>query len=111
MTLTILEQLTIMRPDKYLFAVFAAALFCACAALPARKTPPPTAPAKKEAAVILSPEDANKVESLYYKAVGSYSNNDMGAALNYLDEISAIYPAYPPAAELRKKIRSVSGSR
>ena len=102
--------MTVMRLSKYLFPFFAAAFFCACV-LPARKIPPPAAPAKKEAAVKLSPEDAKEAESLYYKAVGAYSNNDMGAALKYLNEISAIYPSYPPAAELRKKIRSVSGSR
>lgn len=51
------------------------------------------------------------MESLYYKAVGSYSGNDMPAALKYLDELSAIHPAYLPAAELREKIRSVSGAR
>lgn len=106
-----------MRPDKHKFAVLAATLFCACA-LPARKAPPPAAPAKKEAAaklspaaVKLSPEDTRKVESLYYKAVGAYSNNDIGATLKYLDEISAIHPSYTPAAELREKVKSVSGSK
>ena len=107
---------TIMRLDKYLFPVFAATLLWACA-LPVRKIPPPEAPVKKaalaikEAAVSLSPEDAQKVDSLYYKAVGAYSNNDMGAALIYLNEIFAIQPSYPQAVELREKIKSVSGSK
>lgn len=35
----------------------------------------------------------------------------MAAALKYLDQISAIAPAYPPAAELREKIRRVSGGQ
>jgi len=69
------------------------------------------APAKKGTPVKLSPEETKKVESLYYKAVGAYSNNDMAAALKSLDEIYSIYPDYPPAAELREKIRKVSGSR
>jgi len=105
----------LLRLSKYLFAVFAAALFCACAHT-ARKPAPPGAPVKKEAAVKkeavvkLSPEDAKVVESLYYKAVGAYSNNDMDAALGYINEISTLYPSYPPAAELRGKIKSVSGA-
>lgn len=99
-----------MRPEKYLFTVLIAFLFCACA-LPFRKTSPPAPPAKKEAAVGLSPEDANKVESLYYKAVGAYSGNDLDAALKYLGEILAIHPSYQPAVELSEKIRSVSGAR
>ena len=107
-----------MRPDKYLFLILAATVFCSCA-LPVRKAPPPAEPVKKEAkekeekeaVVRLSPEDTNKVEGLYYKAVGAYSNNDMGAALNYLNEISTISPSYQPAAELREKIQSVSRHR
>jgi hypothetical protein len=105
-----------MRNNKYLFTFFAAALFCACAG-PVRKATAPAAPAapvkqaKKETAAPLSPEDAQKVDGLYYRAVGAYSNNDMGAALKYLDEISVISPAYPPGAELRGKIRSVSGGK
>ncbi len=104
-----------LRLNKALFAVFSAALFCACAHA-ARKTPPPAAPVEKEAAVKkeaaakLSPEDAKAVESLYYKAVGAYSNNDMDAALGYINEISTLYPSYPPAVELRGKIKSVSGA-
>ncbi|HCC46583.1 MAG TPA: hypothetical protein DEQ38_00450 [Elusimicrobia bacterium] len=93
----------------YLSAVLAALLLSACtlpvrkpAALPSRTSP-------EEAAPKLSEEDSNKVQSLYYKAVGAYSNNDMGAALEYLKEISALSPYYPPAAELREKIRRVSG--
>jgi len=99
-----------MQLNKYLSAVFAAALFCACA-LPVRKIPPSAAPAKTETVVKLSLEDAKKVESLYYTAVGAYSNNDMGAALRYLNDISAIHPSYLPAVELREKIRSISVSR
>lgn len=101
--------------NKYLFTVFAAFLFCACA-LPSRKKPPPAAPVKKEAVVKneaeikLSPEDTQKVEILYYKAVGAYSSNDMGAALKYLNEISTVCPSYQPAAELRGKMKSVAGS-
>ena len=104
----------LVRLNKYLFAALAAALFCACAHT-AKKTRPPEAPVKKEtavkkeAAVKLSPEAAKEVESLYYKAVGAYSNNDMDAALGYINEISTLYPSYPPAAELRGKIKSVSG--
>ncbi len=101
----------IMRPDKYIFCVLAAATLCACLP-PVRKAAAPAAPVRKEAsAVKLSPEDENKVEGLYYKAVGAYSNNDMSAALRFLDEISVISPSYPPAAELRGKIKSVAGSR
>ncbi|HAH30689.1 MAG TPA: hypothetical protein DCL44_00055 [Elusimicrobia bacterium] len=59
----------------------------------------------------LSPEDVKNVDILYYKAVGAYSNNDMDAALKYLIDLSTIHPSYTPAAELREKIRSVSGSR
>ena len=105
----------LIRLNRYLFAVFAAALFCACAHT-ARKLAPPEAQSKKgtavkkEAAVKLSPEDVKIVESLYYKAVGAYSNNDMDAALGYINEISTLYPSYPPAAELREKIKSVSGA-
>ncbi|MBU2573059.1 MAG: hypothetical protein KKH28_03160 [Elusimicrobia bacterium] len=99
-----------MRPNKYLFTVIAAFLFCACAQ-PARKSPPPAPAVIKAAAPSISQEDVNKVESLYYKAVGSYSGNDMGAALKFLDEISAIHPSYQPAAALRKKIKSAAGSR
>lgn len=98
-----------MRPYKYLLPVSLAVLFCACA-LPARKSaPPPAAPVKREAAVKLSPEDAKKVESLYYKAVGAYSNNDMDGALKYLKDISSIHPSYSPAGELREKIKRASG--
>ncbi|MEI7481694.1 MAG: hypothetical protein WCK75_05010 [Elusimicrobiota bacterium] len=68
-------------------------------------------PSTKETPVNLSPSDTKKVESLYYKAVGAYSNNDMAAALESLNELSSIYPSYQPAAELRDKIRSVSGSK
>jgi len=104
--------MTVMRPAKYLFAVLSAAFFCSCA-LTARRNAPAlparAAPAKKEAAVKLSPEDEKKVETLYYRAVGAYSNNDMGAARKYLDGIAELNPSYPPAAELRAKILKVSG--
>jgi len=108
-----------MLSKKYLFPVFAAAFFCACA-MPARKGHPPAAaaspaapsgqpaPARKETTVNLSPGDEKKVQMLYYTAVGAYSNNDMDAALKYLNELSAIQSSYPPAEELREKIRSVS---
>ena len=102
--------------NKYLLAVLAAVFFCGCAQ-PSRRKPPAAPPAqkneaiKKEAEVKLSPEDTQKVEGLYYKAVGAYSGNDMDAALKYLNEISTLYPSYPPAAELRGKIKSVPGNR
>ena len=86
-------------------------LLCACSAT-APKAAGPSAPpyaVKTSTAPALSSEDTKKVESLYYRAVGAYSNNDMAATLKYLDEISTLYPAYPPAAELRGKIKSVSG--
>lgn len=89
-----------------MLAPAAAAILCACAA-PAKKAVPPP-PSKKEAAPKVSPEDAKKVERLYYKAVGAYSDNDMPAALVILDEISSIEPAYRPAAELREKIKRTS---
>ena len=76
-----------------------------------RKAAAPAVQAKKAAVVKLSPEEEQKVESLYYKAVGAYSNNDTGAALNYLNEISTMSTSYPPAAELREKIKRVSGAR
>jgi len=100
---------------KYLLAILAAALSCACAHAD-RKAPPQAAQVKteisvkKEAPVKLSPEDAKEVESLYYRAVGAYSNNDMDAALSYINEISTLHPSYPPAAELRGKIKSVAGA-
>lgn len=105
-----------MPANKYLFPVLAFVFFCACAT-PSRKGPPVAAaaaapsaqpvPVRKETAVNLSPEDEKKVQRLYYTAVGAYSNNDMDAALKYLNELSAVNPSYPPAAELREKIRSV----
>ncbi|OGR77109.1 MAG: hypothetical protein A2X32_07460 [Elusimicrobia bacterium GWC2_64_44] len=53
----------------------------------------------------LSPEQAKLVEQLYYKAVGAYSRNDLGAASAHLKEILAINPAHKPALELRETIR------
>ena len=82
-------------PFVFLFA-------CAAACLPPAKAPPP---ARKEAAVRLTPEQAKKVEQLYYKAVGAYSRNDMAAADAHLKEILAINPAHKPSLELREKIR------
>jgi len=58
----------------------------------------------------ISAADTQKVEGLYYKAVGAYSNNEMGTALAYIDEIAAIHPSYRLAAELRGKIVIVSGT-
>ena len=78
-------------------------LFCAAACLPPAKAPP--TPAKKETAVRLTPEQAKKVEQLYYKAVGAYSRNDMVAADALLKEILAVNPAHKPSLELREKIR------
>ena len=78
-------------------------LFCAAACLPPAKPPPPSA--RKEAAVRLTPEQAKKVEQLYYKAVGAYSRNDMAAANAHLKEILSINPAHKPSLELREKIR------
>lgn len=78
-------------------------LFCAAACLPPAKAPPP--PAKKEAVVRLTPEQAKKVEQLYYKAVGAYSRNDMAVANAHLKEILSINPAHKPSLELREKIR------
>jgi hypothetical protein len=100
-----------MLLNKMLFPVLAAAFFCACA-LPVKKTAAVMpAPEKKEAPAKLSSEDAQKVEVLYYKAVGAYSNNDMSGALNYLNEISTVSVFYQSAVELRAKIKSVSGSK
>jgi len=74
---------------------------CAAACLPPAKPQP----ARKEAAVRLNPEQAKKVEQLYYKAVGAYSRNDMAAAGAHLKEILSINPAHKPSLELREKIR------
>ncbi|HBA59453.1 MAG TPA: hypothetical protein DCZ92_01250 [Elusimicrobia bacterium] len=107
-----------MRSNHYAF-IIAAALLCACAQ-PGRKGARPAAVPEKETAAPaaagvkapeLSAEDSQKVEGLYYRAVGAYSNNDMAAALNYLNEISTLSPSYPPAVELRGKLKSVSGAK
>jgi outer membrane protein assembly factor BamD (BamD/ComL family) len=98
-----------MRPDRHFFVILAVVFFCACA-LPAPKTVPAAASSGRETAWKFSPEDARKAEQLYYKAVGAYSNNDMAGALKYLNAISAIHPAYPPAVELREKIRKIHGN-
>lgn len=82
-------------PVLFLFA-------CAAACLPPAKAPPP---ARKEAALRLTPEQAKRVEQLYYKAVGAYSRNDMAAADAHIKEILAINPAHRPSLELREKIR------
>lgn len=81
-----------------LFFLFVSAAAC----LPPAKPPPP---ARKEAVVHLTPEQAKKVEQLYYKAVGAYSRNDMAASDGLLKEILAINPSYKPALELREKVR------
>jgi len=104
-----------MRAKIFFPAVLTAAFFCACALVPVKNAPSPE-PARKEAARKeatrnLSPEEAKKVESLYYKAVGAYSTNELTAALKFLAEIFAIQPAHLPAAELRKKIKQVSGNK
>lgn len=97
-----------MRSLIYLFAAAAAAVLCGC--LPGSR-PTPASPAKRAAPAKLSAEDEKKVERLYYRAVRDYSNNDMPGALALLDEIYKITPSYAPAAELREKIRSVSGGK
>lgn len=94
-----------MKIHGLLLACLLPALFGGCALLP------PGRQAQKKPRAQLSPEARTAAERLYYKAVGAYSNNDMAAALKYLDQISDISPAYPPAAELREKIRRVSGGR
>ncbi len=85
-------------------AALAAALLCACAPYGARKG----AAAPRPAAARVSPEAERRAEQLYYKAVSAYGDNDMEEAVKYLDGISAVYPGYPPAAELRAKIRRVT---
>lgn len=80
---------------------------CAAACLPPAKIPP--APARKQTAARLTPEQAKKVEQLYYKAVGAYSRNDMAAADARLQEILSINPFHNPSLELRKKIRLATG--
>jgi hypothetical protein len=102
-----------MLKIKCASAILFPLLLCACSAT-APKAAGPAAPpyaVKTSAAPALSPEDMKKVESLYYRAVGAYSNNDMDATLRYLDELSALYPSYPPAVELRGKIKRVSGDK
>ncbi|OGR67104.1 MAG: hypothetical protein A2X30_06480 [Elusimicrobia bacterium GWB2_63_16] len=83
------------------------ALACA-ACLPPAKTPPPP-PIKTAAPARLTPEQAKKVEQLYYKAVGAYSRNDMTAANAHLKEILVLNPYHKPALELREKIRLATG--
>jgi hypothetical protein len=67
--------------------------------------------AKAAPEVRLSAEDSKRVERLYYRAVSAYTDNDMPAAGGYLDQISKIHPSYPPALQLREKIRRVSGGK
>lgn len=103
-----------MSKIKYPVMLACSALLCACSAtVPkarmAAAPPVPAGTAITTAAAALSAEDMKKVEGLYYRAVGAYSNNDMDAALKYIDEISTLYPSYPPAVELRGKLKSVSG--
>lgn len=59
----------------------------------------------------ISAEDSRRVERLYYRAVKAYTENDMEAALGYLDRISEIHPSYAPARQLRRKIRLVSDGK
>lgn len=94
-----------MKIHGLLLACLLPALLGGCALLP------PARQEQKKPPAQLSPEARTAAERLYYKAVGAYSNNDMAAALKYLDQISAIAPSYPPASELREKIRRVSGGR
>lgn len=84
-------------------------LLLLCAAACRRPVRPPAKAAPHPAALRLSPENAVKVDRLYYRAVSAYSDNDMAAARAYLKEIFSIYPSYQPALELREKIRKVSG--
>jgi hypothetical protein len=93
-----------MPVKKYLLAALVLAFFSAC--LPSARRGVPPAP-KKAPAARISPENEKRVESLYYRAVGAYSNGDMKAAGEYIDQISALDPSYRPAAELREKIRKV----
>lgn len=91
-----------------LLLIPAALLLCAAAcrqpgAKPAKAAPP--------APVALSRENALKVDRLYYRAVGAYTENDMEAARAYLGEILSIHPSYRPALDLREKIRKVSGKK
>jgi len=91
-----------------------AALAMAAACVPPRKAAPvPAAPAAQPArkAIPLSAEQKKKVEQLYYRAVGAYSNNDLPAASAYLREILAICPNHAEALELREKIRLASGRK
>lgn len=105
------------RPDLLLTCLLLPAMLGGCALLPprgaaAQKKAEPRLPREaRQAEAQLSPEVMTAAERLYYKAVGAYSNNDMASALEYLEQISAIAPSYPPAAELREKIRRVSGGR
>ena len=90
-----------------LFLLFLPPLLAGCVLpRPAAKAAPAAAPGAK-----LSAEDAKRVERLYYRAVSAYTDNDMAAARGYLDQISKIHPAYPPALQLREKIRRVSGGK
>ncbi|MDA8243561.1 MAG: hypothetical protein M0025_05525 [Elusimicrobia bacterium] len=82
-------------------------LLFACAS-PQRAKPAHT-PVHMEQKKVLTPEQSRLVDQLYYKAVGAYSRNDMPAAVSFLGELFRIAPEYPPALELRKKIRLASG--
>ncbi|HOI41999.1 MAG TPA: hypothetical protein PK523_03555 [Elusimicrobiales bacterium] len=84
-----------------LFLLFLPLLSAGCAI--------PRPGAKTASEVRLSAEDSKRVERLYYRAVSAYTDNDMKASLGYLDQISRIHPSYPPARQLREKIRRVSG--
>lgn len=59
----------------------------------------------------LTAEQKKRVDQLYYRAVGAYSNNDMAAASSYIREILSICPSYKDALELREKVRLASGRK
>lgn len=82
-------------------------LFLACAS--PQRAKPAHAPVHREQKNVLTPEQSRLVDQLYYKAVGAYSRNDMPAAVSFLGELFRIAPEYPPAVELREKIRLASG--
>ncbi|MFA6435036.1 MAG: hypothetical protein WCW52_10105 [Elusimicrobiales bacterium] len=95
-----------MRSKELLFPLLAFPLLAACGTVAApvniKKEPVRVeAPAKPR----LSPEDAKKVERLYYQAVDAYSMDNLEGAALYLKEISAITSQYAPARELAEKIK------
>lgn len=95
----------------YLLLLLPAALAASAACLPPRKAAPAPAAQPARKAIPLSAEQKKKVEQLYYRAVGAYSNNDMAAASAFIREILAICPNHAEALELREKIRLASGRK